>query len=142
MSKNQKILVEIYDKTGLKQRKKCKIIGNQVEIRPKKTRDPGWYADFGELSIVYFMSGFPFKKLNRKLMVKEGATRCISLRSFPVEVPVWDSRMEKEVANAHILKHAGTSLQKVQVPSWLIMILLANIGLTVIILLKILGVRM
>lgn len=130
-----KILVEIYDKTGLKQRKKFPIEGNSVLIRAGR-RGPGGLAQaptFDEDCVVYFYSGWwPFKQLKRKLLWKEGAERFINFRAEPegFEMPQWDRRSEEEFFKASVIKAAGATVSKLQVPALLYVLIFANIALT------------
>lgn len=134
--KRPRVLVEIFNKNVLKARKKCPIEGNEVEIEPRRTRNPGWYAKYNpNKSIVYRKGWWIFKRNHLKYEIQEGADEFTDKSKDPIDTPVWDRRMEKETADAYILKHAGTSMQKIQIPMWLIVIIMLNFGLSFLILL-------
>jgi hypothetical protein len=140
----QKILVEIYDSTGLKSRKKYPIEADQVVIRKGRPVPGGaaYKAKFDEDCVVYFWSGYwPFKSLKRKLMLQDGATECINIRAPPMifKIPMWDRATEEELFKASVIKASGASMLKLQIPTLLYIMSFAGIAISVIILMVLTG---
>jgi len=118
MPKIAKEIVEIIGENGIKKRKKYPIEQNKVVIDKQKTKHAGWMPEFTKDSFLYYFSGvFPFKRLKRKLMIMEGADKCIEFRGKDdVEVPVYNKEAVKKLFEVEVIKHAGATTQKVTVP--------------------------
>ena len=125
MAKLAKEIVEIIGENGIKKRKKYPIEQNKVVIDKQKTKHTGWMPEFTKHSFLYYFSGvFPFKRLKRKLMVMEGADKCIEFRGKDdVEVPVYNKEVVKKLFEAEVIKHAGATTQKVGVPIFVYLLL-------------------
>ena len=118
MPKFSKEIVEIIGENGIKKRKKYPIEQNKVVIDKQKTKHAGWMPEFTKHSFLYYFSGvFPFKRLKRKLMVMEGANKCIEFRGKDdVEVPIYNKEVVKKLFEVEVIKHAGATTQKVTIP--------------------------
>ena len=125
MAKLAKEIVEIIGDSGIKKRKKYPIEQNKVVIDKQKTKHAGWMPEFTKHSFLYYFSGvFPFKRLKRKLMVMEGADKCIEFRGKDdVEVPVYNKEVVKKLFEVEVIKHAGATTQKVTVPIFVYLLL-------------------
>ena len=120
-----KILVEIIGEEGIKSRKKYPVEGNKVVIRPAR-RGPGGTAykpEFDKDCLLNYWSGWgPFKRLKQKLLLIDGADRCVSFRTKPnegvveVEMPTFDRKTAEDLFKANVIKAAGSTLQKITVP--------------------------
>ena len=125
-----KLLVEIVTPAGLI-RKKCKIEENKVIIeKASKGRGKvGWQPSFDKNCLVpYFVGLWPFKRMKFKLVVKEGMGRCIDFFSVKksVEVPSLTRKEVEKLGQARILKTAGATTQKVNVPLALYVLVLIS----------------
>ncbi|MDH7607704.1 MAG: hypothetical protein QHH12_08145 [Candidatus Bathyarchaeota archaeon] len=140
--RKQKILVEIYDKTGLKKVKKCPIESDHVIIRSPR-RGPGgsaYKARFNEDCIIYYTAGlWPFKRLKRKLLLKDGATECINLHADPIELPTWDRATEEKLFEANVIKAAGATVHRIQIPALLYFLVFMGVVMQFITLLIVTG---
>lgn len=79
-NKTPKILVEIVNGV-YPRRKKCVIDGSHVIIEPGKSGRGGaaQKAEFTPNCLVPYYAGIPpFKSIKHKLILKEGATKCVS----------------------------------------------------------------
>ena len=125
MQKLSKEIVEIIGENGIKKRKKYPIEQNKVVIDKQKTKHAGWMPEFTKDSFLYYFSGiFPFKRLKRKLMIMEGADKCIEFRGKEdVEVPIYNKEVVKKLFEAEVIKHAGATTQKVGVPIFVYLLL-------------------
>ena len=125
MPKLGKEIVEIIGENGIKKRKKYPIEQNKVVIDKQKTKHAGWMPEFSKHSFLYYFSGvFPFKRLKRKLMVMEGANKCIEFRGKEdVEVPVYNKEVVKKLFEAEVIKHAGATTQKIGIPIFVYLLL-------------------
>lgn len=129
-----KILVEIRNESGMISRHKYKIEENKVVIEAgrKKGKGSGYKPSFENDSIIYYTSGrWPLKRLHRKLFLMEGAKKCLSFKDNKVQKAVWDRKTEKELFKAEVIKSAGATTQKVQVPISLYIVVLAGIMISV-----------
>jgi len=135
---NNKVLIEkpkIRGK-GIKKRKKYPVENNKVLIEKPKIRGKGhsgWMPEFDKHCFLYYHTGiFPFKRLKRKLMVMDGASKCIAFKGKDdVKVPVFDRKTAKTLFEAEVIQHAGASTQKVTVPIfvYLLLFLLFMLGI-------------
>lgn len=120
MLQKPKILVEIIGPNGIKSRKKYPIEGDTVVIRQaKRGRGPPAYkASFNKDCIVPYWKGiWPFKRLKQKLILMEGAHECISFYDvYGVFVPSYDIEESEKLFQANVIKSAGSTTTKVQVP--------------------------
>ena len=120
MLRKPKILVEIIGPNGIKSRKKYPIDGNSVVIRPAKRGrgPPAHKATFTKDCIVPYNKGiWPFRRLKQKLLLMEDADECIDFYSFTkVNVPTFDRRTSEKLFQANVIKSAGSTTTKVQVP--------------------------
>jgi len=136
MRKVDKLLVEIIGENGIKKRKKYPIAkdGNKVVIEKatKGRGHAGWMPEFDRDCMLYYFSGiFPFKRLKRKLMVMDGASKCIGFMGKDVQVPVYDREASKKFFKANVIKSAGETAHKVTVPIfvYLLLFLLFMLGI-------------
>lgn len=117
-SSTQKENVEIIAGNTRKKLKKYKIIeGNKLEIKKgKKGRGKvGYSPSFNpQTSFLYYRSKFGF--LKRKLVLTSGAVKCWEFKDQQIleELPTREGI--KSYFEAKLLTHAGQSVQKVQVP--------------------------
>ena len=120
MLRKPKILVEIIGPNGVKSRKKYPIEGNTVVIRKaKRGRGPAAYKPtFTKDCVVPYNKGiWPFRRLKQKLMLMEDADACIDFYSFTkVNVPTFDRKTSEELFEANVVRKAGATTTKVQVP--------------------------
>lgn len=120
--KTPKITVEILGEAGIKTSKKFPIEGNTVVIRQPR-KGPGGTAykpTFDRTCLIPYSKGiWPFKRINFKLMLKDGAKECISFFKEPLDIPMWDRKTEEDLFKANVIKAAGATVQKLQVPTWL-----------------------
>ena len=125
LGKNKE-LVEIIGENGIKKRKKYPVKENKVSIEPPKVRGrghSGWMPEFSKGCFLYFRAGI-FGKLKRKLMVMEGASKCIEFKGKDdVVIPVYDRGASKRFFEAEVIKSAGASTQKVTVPIFVYLLL-------------------
>ena len=129
-------LVEIIGENGIKICKKYPIKENKVLIEPPKVRGrghSGWTPEFSKDAFLYYVGGnFLFKKLKRKLMVKDGASKCIEFYGKDAEkIPFYDRETAKKLFEAEVIKHAGATTQKIGIPLfvYLLLFLLLMIGI-------------
>ena len=121
--------MEIIDEFGVKSKKKYPIRGNKVIIRPAR-KGPGgteYAPTFDKSCILPYVVGWgPFKRLKHKLVLIDGANRCVSFRFTKdeqgnkvamIDVPVWDRWTEEEFFKANVIKAAGSTIQKVSIPT-------------------------
>lgn len=129
-----KILVEIIGPNGIKSRKKYEIEGNTVVIsKAKRGRGPPAYKPkFTKDCIVPYRKGiWPFKMLKHKLILMEGANECITFfDAYGVFVPTFDRSTSENLFQANVIKSAGTTATKVQVPLTLYLFLGIILALT------------
>lgn len=118
-----KIKVDVINERGLKT-KKYPIEGNNIIIRAAKRGRGGaaYKAEFDKNCLLPYHVGFwPFKRLKQKLVLIEGATKCVSFhfteKGTQVDTPTWDRHSEEELFKASVIKAAGASTQKVTVPT-------------------------
>jgi len=119
-----KILVEIIGEEGIKSKKKYPIEGSTIVIQPRKTRNPGYYAKFDRNCLLSYFVGFgPFKRLKQKLLLIEGADKCVNFNFTEtpgeVDMPFWDRETEKKLFEASVIKAAGASVQRIKIPIFL-----------------------
>jgi len=125
-----KLLVEIITDAGLI-RKKCKVEENKVIIeKASKGRGKvGWQPSFDKNCLVpYFVGLWPLKRMKFKLVVKEGMEKCIDFfsKKKDVEVPSLTRKEVEKLGQARILKTAGATTQKVNVPLTLYVFVMVN----------------
>lgn len=127
MWKRDKFLVEIIGENGIKSRKKYRIENNRVMIDPPKKRGrghSGWMPEFNRNCILYYHAWFLFfRRLKCKLMVMEGASKCIEFKGKDVEVPVYDMEASKKHITANVIKSAGETTQKITIPVFVYVLL-------------------
>jgi len=128
MPRNPKEIVEIIGEYGIKKRKKYPVKENKVLIEPPKVKargHSGWMPDFDKDCFLHYNVGiFPFKRLKRKLMVMDGASKCINFYGKDaVEIPFYDRETARKLFNAEVIKHAGATTQKVTVPIFVYILL-------------------
>lgn len=120
MLQKPKILVEIIGPNGIKSRKKYPIEEDKVVIRQaKRGRGPPAYkASFNKDCIVPYWKGiWPFKRLKQKLILMEGSDHCVTFYDdYGVFVPSFDRSSSEKLFQANVIKSAGSTTTKVQVP--------------------------
>lgn len=130
----QKVLVEIIGEEGIKSRKKYPIEGDKVIIKKGKTgRGHAAYAPtFDRNCFVYYKAGL-FRTLQRKLILMEDAEKCVSFKDKDnVDLPSWDRPSLEHASEATVLKAAGASMQKIQIPVVLYILLFVSVALGII----------
>jgi len=126
--KGEQELVQIIVENDIRKSKKYPVKENKVLIEPPKTRGrghSGWMPEFTKDCFLYFVAGrFPFKKLQRKLMVVSGASKCIEFKGKEgVEVPIFDREASKKFFEANVIKSAGETTQKISIPIFVYLLL-------------------
>jgi len=134
-----KILVEIYTPNGfLLSKKKYPFCEDYVEIRQPRRGAGGtpYRPKYGKDCIISYVSGLPgFRQVKQKLMLIQGAERCMSFSKDGLEPALWNRQTEEEFFKASVIKAAGTTTQKIQVPTLFYVVILINIALTFVVLL-------
>jgi hypothetical protein len=145
-----RILTEIYGPQGMRKRK-LRVEGNQVIVRSsKKGRGlPDYRASFDESSIILYKKGiWPFKLLRQKVMLIDGADKCISLHygfdaqgspQARLDLPLYDRSAMERLAEATVIKNAGNVSAKMQIPGSFFMVSLLGLALSLITLLVVSG---
>jgi len=138
MAKLAKEIVEIIGENGIKKRKKYPVAekGDKIIIEKasKGRGNAGWMPEFSKDSFLYYFSGiFPFKRLKRKLMVKDGADKCIDFYGKDgVEVPFYDREASKKFFTANVIKSAGETTQKISIPIFVYHLLFISLMLGIV----------
>jgi hypothetical protein len=114
----QKMRVDIKTEKGLII-KKCEIEDNSVIIE-KGSRGRGkasYKANYDSSCVLDYWVGIrPFKRLKQKLMLMDGADSCISFKKDDVNLPVFDRSTSNRHIVANVIKNAGATTQKLNVP--------------------------
>jgi hypothetical protein len=122
----QKILVEVLDNSGIKQKKKCVVEGTKVIVRKKsgkgKNYKPAYKAGFDESCLLYYRGMWPFRFLKRKLQLIDGHNHCIKFdyKKKTVDFSRFDAT---QFFKGEVLDKSGNVKMKVEVPFVLYMIL-------------------
>lgn len=128
----EKLLVEIIGEFGIKSRKNKLVEQNSVLIEKSKRGrkgHPPYKAEFTKDCILNYKVGiWPFRRLKQKLMLIEGADKCIDFKTGTV--PNCDRETLKRLAEAEVLHKAGATLQKLQVPTFVYILLIIIAGLS------------
>lgn len=132
----QKILVEIIGENGVKSRKKYPIEENHVVIR-KRTRGrgpPGYKVPLNKDCILtYYVGVGIFKRTKRKLLLKENASEFVNFYSQErVETPTVNMKSLRDYSQASVIKFLGATVQRIQVPTLLYVVIAGVIFLQVI----------
>lgn len=120
-------------------RRKLKMENNHIIIKePKKGRGgAGYKAKFDKSCIITFVHKplWPLPRprfLKQKLMLIDGADKCISFRfeedKVGVDMPVWNREMEEKLFEANVIKASGQISSKLKVPSLLYILLIASLA--------------
>jgi len=126
----RKILTEVISPVGC-YKKKFPVEGNTIVIR-RARRGPGgaaYKAEFDRDCLISYWTGWgPFKKLHQKLLLIEGADKCVSFK-FKEEIgeinlPIWDRETAARFFEASVIKAAGATVQKIKIPISLYIILI------------------
>ena len=118
-----KIKVHVINEAGEKT-KKYPIEGNQIIIKPAKRGrgGAGYKAKFDKNCLIPYHVGFgPFKQLKQKLMLIEGASKCVSFdfADKKAYMPSWSRKGLEKASEATVIKAAGASFQKLKIPTLL-----------------------
>ena len=130
LPQEKKIRVDII-RSGLPPLKKmCEVRGKYVIIQKRNAtkRIPEYKASFTNQCLIPYKKGLLSKDF--KLMVKEGAGRCINF--YPkTRVYETDKTEIERLFRANVLEKAGVVSHKVEIPMlfWLVMVALFVIGL-------------
>ena len=120
IAEQSKFLVEIIGANCVKSRKTYEVDGDSIVIRKaKRGRGPPAYKPtFNKDCILNYWKGiWPFKKLKQRLMLKEGANECVNFYGGEeVDVPTFDRKASEKLFQANVIKSAGSTTTKVQVP--------------------------
>lgn len=123
--KKEKIRVEIVSEQGIV-KGNFLIEGNRV-IMQKESNDRGsigWNPSFSKEAFLSYYVGFrPFRSLRRKLMIMQDAESFIEFSKEKVNIPTWDKEALENASKAHVLKIAGATTQKVEIPLVIYLIL-------------------
>jgi len=114
-----KLLVEIIGAQGIKQRKKFKVDQDSVILRKGRGRGiTDWKPKFTRDNLLDYTVGvWPFKRLKRKLMIREGASSFMDFSSNGTDhLPDLTLKDIENLADAKVIKNAGKTTQKVTVP--------------------------
>lgn len=120
-----KIRVEIIGENNIVlHRRRFKYEGNKIIIeKPSKGRGKiGYEPSFSKDSILTYEVGVsPFKFLRRKVVLVNGADKCVEWFNTPPNVifepNIPDQTTLKRIFSANVLEKAGTLASKVQVPT-------------------------
>jgi len=126
----RRILTEVISPVGC-YKKKFPVEGNTIVIRPAR-RGPGgapYKAEFDRDCLIPYWTGWgPFKKLHQKLLLIEGADKCVSFNFKrdigEINLPIWDRETEARLFEASVIKAAGATVQKIKIPTSLSIILI------------------
>jgi len=142
---NPKIKVDVINESGLKT-KKYPVEGNHIIIREGKRGrgGAGYTPSFDRDCLVPYYVGFwPFKHLKQKLMLIEGADKCVSFNfteeKAEVDTPTWSREALEKASEATVIKAAGATFQKLKIPALLYIALFMVVGLEFLILLVLSG---
>jgi len=120
IAEQDKFLVEIIGPNGIKSRKVYEVEGNSVVIRKSKRGrgPPAYKPTFNKDCVIPYWKGFgPFKKLKQKLVLMEGSDHCVAFYDdYGVYVPTFDRGASEKLFQANVIKSAGSTTTKVQVP--------------------------
>ena len=128
-----KIKVDVINESGLKT-KKYPIEGNQIIIKPAKRGrgGAGYAAKFDKNCLLpYHVGLWPFKHLKQKLMLIEGAAKCVSFdfTDKKANMPNWSREALERASEATVIKAAGATFQKLKIPTLLYIALFLVVGL-------------
>lgn len=140
---SMKLLVEIVGESGIIKRKKYPVEGDSVVIRKgAKGRGKTEYrATFTKNCLLpYHVGIWPFKRLKQKLILKNGASKCVDFYTTEgAEIPLYDRPSAEKLFEANVIRAAGETTQKVTIPAMMWVFLIAILGLNVISLLIVSG---
>lgn len=127
-----KIMVEIIYKNLDIIKKKCKITENKVQIRKGRRGHGGiaWNPIFTKESILEVKSRFLlfFKRTQKKLMVLDGAEKCLEFNEKNVDLHGLNRQSLEELANLEVIRRSGQVRIKHELPFifWLLVALSAG----------------
>lgn len=140
MQKTPKIIVEVYDHTGMKHTRKYPVEEHKIVFQ-KGHKGKGGAAlkvPFTSDDVIPFRKGLIFKRLHLKLIYNSVAKKFINPKAkIPEEIKLTWSDIEAYF-QAQVIKAAGAVNPKIEIPTFLWLLLIANVGLTFLLLL---GVR-
>lgn len=121
-----KLLTEILKPEGMI-KKKFRVEGSKIILKrgSKGRGHADETASFDQDSIIHYKTNL-FKMPKQKLMLIDGADRCISIKysakdakikDAKVELPVWDKYAEQRAFDANVVKNSGAISQKIQIPA-------------------------
>jgi len=128
------MLAEVITEYG-SYKKKYPIVDNSLEIRPPRTGPGGtaYRVEFDRNCIIPFETGiWPFKSKKEKVMFAMGASKCINFGKGAIQVAMWDKTSEEELFKANVIKAAGATTTKTQIPMLLYLLIATVIMLQVI----------
>ena len=135
-----KILVDIIQHSGIRKRKKCRVEGDTVIIE-KASRgrgNAGWKPTYSGACITYkkrFLRG-----LAPMLEVKEDATHCLPvMQQNPDDVPSCTRKAVGKFFEANVIKAAGATATKLDVPLVLWMVMFVQVAISFIMLMRLWG---
>jgi len=136
-----KMLVEIIGENGSTKRK-CSLQGKQILIKKgsKGRGNADYLADYTNASVIPYRRGFgPFKWLSQKVMLMEGADKCMSFYNVngtpEYDLPRWDRAAEARLFEANVIKSSGNVTNTLKIPTMLTMFLAVGLVLQFLILL-------
>jgi hypothetical protein len=137
-----RIKTDILTSIGLKT-KKLKVEGNFVIVRKeKKGKTSGYKAEFDKECLLPYRSTF-FRLLKNKLMLVDGAEKCISFRigkdKADIDIPVWDRQTEEKLFQASVVKTSGQVSGKLEIPVMLYIVMMVGVLFSVLTLLAVSG---
>lgn len=86
----------------------CPIIGNQVIISPATIGRSGasQKAEFDNTCLIPYLGGFP-RTVKHKVMLKEGATKCVSFKGSGDQAPSCSINDVNEFSKASVIRLSG-----------------------------------
>ena len=136
-----KIKTDIITSLGLKT-KKLKVEGNYIIVRKeRKGKISGYRAEFDKECLLPYRTQLHI--LKNKLMLVDGADRCISFKigkdKADVDIPVWDRQSEEKLFQANTIKASGQVSGKMDIPPMLYIVMMVGVLFSVLTLLAVSG---
>lgn len=123
-NRNPKIRTEIITMTGRILKKKLPYRQHKVIVKEarKGRGGAGYQPSFNKLCILEEDKGFwPFKKTDKKLVLIDGAEKCIEFHLDPkkttIDIPRYDRESAEKLFEASTIKNAGMTGSKIQIPT-------------------------
>jgi hypothetical protein len=136
-----RIKTDIITSLGLKT-KKLRVDGNYIIVRKeRKGKISGYKAEFDKECLLPYRTSLHI--LKNKLMLIDGADRCISFKigkdKADVDLPVWDRQSEEKLFQAKMVQASGQVSGKMEIPSMLYVMMMVGVLFSVLTLLAVSG---